>query len=103
MQDQAGETKKIAGMMAQAASIVYPDSTVAHLYYTPDWYPTKPVIFEHLPGTKVLLLEFTYDSQKGRMHFVAESITANPVENSIFHIPSDCKMISYEEYLQLLN
>jgi len=93
----------IAGIAAQGATITYPDSTKANLYYTPDWYPTQSIIFEHLPGTKVLPLEFTYNSRKGKMHFQAESVVAKPVENSVFHIPGDFKIISYDEYLQLLN
>lgn len=103
LQDREGETKKIAGFTAKEATITYPDSTLADLYYTPDWYPTQSIIFEHLPGIEVLPLEFTYDSKKGAMHFLAESVMSKPVENSTFHIPSDFKIISYDEYLQLLN
>lgn len=102
LQDKEG-VKKIAGIPAREAAITYPDSTLADLYYTPEWYPTQSIIFEHLPDTKVFPLEFTYDAQKGRMHFQAESIMTKPVENSVFHIPADYKMISYDEYLQLLN
>ena len=89
----------IAGFAAYKGNAQYSDKSSAEVYYTKDWYPAQKLYFERFPDAKFLPLVFSMADEHGIvMHFTVESISAAPVENAIFRIPPDYKMISYTEY-----
>ena len=60
------------------------------------------ITYERFPNTKFLPLSFSYKDENGMtMLFDAEKVEAAPVENAVFRIPPDYKMISYKEYKEL--
>jgi len=102
--DKTEGNKKIAGLSASKAIISYTESSITSftLYYTNDWYVNQPVGFERFPKAKFLPLSFTYTTNNGMiMTFEATQITPQPVENAVFRIPTDYKIISHAEYMQL--
>jgi len=99
--EQAAD-KNIAGCKAFAANISYTDGTNAPVYYTKEWRPTQPNTFDRFPNAVFLPLDFYYKDEHGMtMWFEAEKIEPGPVENAVFRIPHDYKIISYAEYKEL--
>ncbi len=100
MLEDPDKEKVIAGKKAMKTVLVYKNGSKANLYVSLDWYPDKTITYERFPDARFLPLEYTYsDDVKGfTMHMVAESVSQSPVENAIFRIPADYKMISNEEY-----
>lgn len=101
--EDPNKEKVIAGKKAIKGMLAYKNGTKTEIYFTPDWYSEKTITYERFPDAKFIPLEYTYkDDAKGfTMHMIAESVNAAPVENAIFRIPQDCKVISNEEYKQL--
>lgn len=94
--------KKIAGESAYKAEIGYKDGTTSTVFLTSEWQPDNKLTFERFPDCKFLPLAFDYKNEDGtELHFQAEHVAANPVENADFRIPPDYKLISYNEYQQL--
>lgn len=100
-----GETElpgKVAGYTAYKAQVKYKDGTLMDVVYTKDWYPEQAVYFERLPGAKFMPLGFSYrDENNIVMRFDAAKLEAGPIDNAIFRIPPDYKMISNTEYKQM--
>ena len=72
------------------------------MFYSNDWYPLQSITYERFPGAKFLPISYSYTDEHGiAMDFEADLIEMQPVENAIFRIPPEYKMISYEEYKQL--
>jgi hypothetical protein len=102
VKDETNESKKIAGYSVYKANINYTDGTAHEVYYTKEWDPSQKVTFERFPNAKFLPMYFSYTDDQGMvMTFEAEKIEPEPIENAIFRIPADYKMISYGEYKQL--
>jgi hypothetical protein len=95
--------KEIAGMKACKGELTYRNGIHTIVYYNNSWYPDKTISYERFPDARFLPLEYTFiDEVKGfTMHMVAESVSQSPVENSVFRVPADFKMISNEEYKQI--
>ncbi len=94
--------KNIAGFASCKGDVVYRDGTQAETYYTKDWYPAQSITYERYPDAKFLPLYFFYKDEQGiSMEFEAKKIEPMPIPDAVFRIPSDYKMISYEEYKQL--
>lgn len=91
----------IAGWPAQKAMISYKDGSSSALYYTTSWQTSDAGIFDRFPGIKNIPLSFEYRNEEGiTMHFQAEKLEAVPVENALFRVPVDYKIISNAEYKQ---
>ena len=100
--NNAPTNKKIAGCKAAKCRVLYPDSSGAEVYFTKEWYPVQPFIFSHFPGAKFIPLLYSYTEDDSMiMKFEAEKVDSSPVENAVFRIPPDYKMISYKEYKEL--
>ena len=102
LKTETTDNKKIAGFTANKGAISYNDGTVAEISYTNEWYPSQPIAFERFPDARFFPLYFSYTDEKGMtMQFEATKIEAEPIENSVFRIPPDYKIISYGEYKEL--
>jgi hypothetical protein len=100
-----GETElpdKVAGYKAYNAQVKYKDGAVMEVVYTKDWYPEQAIYFERFPGAKFMPLGFSYrDENNIVMRFEAAKLEAGPIDNAIFRIPTDYKMITNAEYKQM--
>jgi hypothetical protein len=95
------DKKKIAGMDASHASIVYKNGTTSDVYYTNDWTAGN-IVFDNYPGIEYLLLSFSNRHDDGLIiYFTARKIEAIPVDNADIRIPTHYKMISNSEYQEM--
>jgi len=102
IKNEEKNSKNISGFPADKGQINYADGSVAEVYYTKDWRPSQAITFERFPDAKFIPLYFTYTDEQGMvMTFEVKTIEAGPIENAVFRIPADYKMISYEEYKEL--
>lgn len=101
-----GETKNaeaLAGQTVYKATIMYRDSATSEVLYSKDWKPEVPYTWNRFPDAQFMPMRFAYKEDNGiSMVFVADKIEASPVASSVFTIPKDYKMISYDEYKQLI-
>ncbi len=93
--------KSIAGMQASKATINYRGMPSTDLYYTKDWAPTHPILYEHFPNAKFIVLSWAATDNNVAVSLNAEKVEPGPVENAVFKIPADYKLISYKEYKEL--
>ena len=95
-----GQTgKMIAGYAVHKGAVHYNDGSSADIYYTTEWCPDKALTYERFPEATFLPLFYTFKNEGGiELHMEAESIKPAPVENSVFMVPADCRIISYSEY-----
>jgi hypothetical protein len=94
--------KNMAGAAVYEGNINYKDGTAATIYYTKDWRPAQAVTFERFPDAKFFPMNFSYtDVQNMTMVFEIEKLEPGPIENAVFRIPPDYRMISYDEYKEL--
>jgi hypothetical protein len=99
--EHAGQ-RSIAGCSVFKGNIKYKDGSNYEIYYTREWEPSEPVTFERFPGPGFFPLYFSYKNENNlSMEFEAENITPGPIENAMFRIPPDYKMISNAEYKEL--
>jgi hypothetical protein len=101
----AGETvanQKMAGYAAYRAQVIYADRSATEIQYTKEWRPAQAVTFNRFPDAPFFPLSFYYNEPSGNMKFNAQKMEACPVDAAVFRIPKDYKMISYEEYKQLI-
>jgi len=99
---EENSSKSIAGYPAYKCKVSYKNGTTSDIYYSKDWYPAQAITFERFPGAKFLPMQYSYTDENGTtMEFEVSSIELSPVENAVFRIPPDYKMISYEDYKQL--
>ncbi len=102
LKEERNTGKVIAGYTVFKGSVTYADGSSSEIYSTPDWYPEKSLTYDHFPGAKFLPLSYTYKDESGSsMQFEAETVSISAVENSMFKLPSDYKIISNNEYKQL--
>lgn len=100
--NEQANSRSIAGMAAYKGSISYKDGVAQDIYYTKEWSPAQGITFERFPNSKFLPLGFSYTDENGiTLRCEAIKIEAGPVENAVFRIPPDYKMISYKEYREL--
>jgi len=100
--NEENNTNKVAGCAQLKGNINYKDGSNVAIFYTREWYPSQAITFERFPAARFLPLSFAYtDEDSISMQFDAEKIEPGPVENAVFRIPPDYKMITNEEYRQL--
>lgn len=100
--NEQADNRNISGYAVYKGRISYKDGSAADICYAKDWYPSMPVTFERFPDARFMPLSYSYKDENGMtMQFNAEQVTAGPVENSVFRIPPDYKVISNEEYRQM--
>ncbi len=100
--DEENSGKTIAGLVASKGTVMYKDGSHAEIYYTKEWTPVNAVTYDRFPNAKFFPLQYTYTDESGiAMEFEAVKLEPGTVENAIFRIPAEYKMISYKEYLQL--
>lgn len=102
LEETPEKTKIIAGILAKQGYVTYKDSTREQIYYTTDWHPEQGITYDKFPNAQFLPLSYAfYDEAGSVMHLVAQRVSNAPVEEALFRIPSDYKMISNEEFKQL--
>jgi hypothetical protein len=95
-------TKKIAGYTARKGKVEYKDGNSSTFYYSSELYPGDENMFDRFPDIKVMPLSFIYKNDNGMtMNFYAKQILTKPIENSLFRVPPDYKIITYNEYKQM--
>jgi len=100
--DQESSKTEIAGFAVNKGKVSYKDGSAAEIFYSKDWYPLQSISYERFPGAKFLPMSYSYTDEHGiSMDFEADKLTLEPVENAVFRIPPEYKMISYEEYKEL--
>ncbi|HLO69895.1 MAG TPA: hypothetical protein VK167_03450 [Flavipsychrobacter sp.] len=93
-------TKEIDGIVANEAIVTYKNGNTSTIAYNNSTAPGH-IVFDNYPGIQYLLLLFTnYNDDGTAIHFSAKKIDEEPVENAVFRIPSNYKIISNAEYLQ---
>lgn len=99
----ANKDKEIAGLKCEKGTLKYKNNTNAEIYYSGKWYINQDIAYERFPGARFIPMLYDYtDSVKGfTMHMEATEVSATPVENAIFRIPADYRIISNDEYKQL--
>ncbi len=94
-------TSDMAGNPVFTGTVTYKDGVQTEIAYTKAWKPAQSIAYNRFPGAQFLPLRFSYNEENGTsMTFDAEKIDATPIASSVFRIPADYKMISYEEYKQ---
>lgn len=101
--EQAGGVRDFGTVKGQKVMVTYKDGSHADIYYTKDWYAEKGITYERFPDARFLPLYYTYaDDVRGfSMSMEATEVSAAPVENSLFRVPADYRIITNEEYKQL--
>lgn len=100
LKEQPGKMT-LAGWPCEKAVITYKDGTRSAMYYTTSWQVPDVPLFDRFPGIKNIPLAFEYRNEDGIvMHFQAEKMEAVPIENALFRLPPDYKIISNAEYKQ---
>ena len=96
------EIKKIAGYQASWSTVTYKDGSECTIAYSSEWKPAMPVTYERFPDACFLPLNFIYKNEAGNsVTFEAEKIDPGPIENAVFRIPPDYKIISNAEYMEM--
>ena len=96
------QNKLIDSLVEYQGTVKYKNNAKVTILYTKDWKPAEPITYTRFPNATFLPLRFQYDEDNGMgMVFEATKVSATPLSTSIFKIPADYKMISYEEYKQL--
>jgi len=91
----------IAGLQACKGRLAYREGPAVDVYYTKDWMPPHAIMYEYFPAAKFIVL--AWDLKEGEVLYsmLAEKVDAAPVENAVFRLPADYKLISYKEYKEL--
>jgi hypothetical protein len=102
LNNEKKQNKTIDGLAIYQGTVKYKNNTKSTILYTKEWKPSEAITYTRFPNATFLPLRFEYNEDNGMgMVFEATKISAVPLSNSIFRIPSDYKMISFEEYKQL--
>ncbi len=100
--NETATDQKVAGFNAVKGDVKYKDGTGTPILFTREYYPVVPMTFDRFPAADFLPLQFSYTDERGiTMQFDMDKLDPSPVENSMFRIPRDYKMISYKEYKEL--
>lgn len=96
------ENKKIAGCQVSWGNVTYKDGSTAFVGYSKDWKPSRTITYERFPDANFLPLNFFYKNEAGiTVTFVAQKVDPCPIENAVFRIPRDYKIISNTEYTEM--
>jgi hypothetical protein len=104
IRNEEKDVKELAGYKVYKGTVVYRNGSQTDIFYTKEWKPVQSITYNRFPGAQFFPLYFAYSEENGTaMTFEAEKMEAVPVASSVFEIPKDFIMISYEEYKQLRN
>jgi hypothetical protein len=93
--------KTVAGLKANRGVVTYKDGSQMDMYYTSAYKPDKGITYDRFPDAEFIPLLYTYTDEKGyKMKFEADAVNLSPVENSLFQIPGDYKLVSRSELKQ---
>ncbi len=99
--DERSEHKDIIGEHAHKATVKYKNSQECDIFYTKKWEPS-PVMFVHFPEIKVMPLEYVIANAKGvNMYFSIKSIYQKPIEDKLFRVPKEYKIVTSDEYKRI--
>lgn len=99
VEELKNEPQTILNFKTEQAIIHCNNAIPLQLYYTKDWHISNPYLFDDFPSFQYLPLLFDIKKEDGsKVHFELKKIEAKPMDNSIFEIPKDYKVISTEEY-----
>jgi len=99
IEDIQNEPRAILNFKTELGIIHCNNASPLTLYYTKDWQIKNANLFDEFPSFQYLPLLFDIKNEDGsKVHFELKKIEAKPMENSIFEIPKDYKVISSEEY-----
>ena len=94
--------KIVAGITTFKGELTYTDGSHTEIYYTPEWRPDKGITFERFPNCSFMPLSFSFTEDNGVITYMeAEKVSIAPIENRVFRIPADYKVISNTEYRQI--
>ncbi len=97
------ESKIIAGYKAESANVIC-GSRRSVIYYSKDWTTDNDFLFEQFPAFQYMPLAYSIKNEDGSiLHFEMKLIEARPIDNSTFQVPTDYKIISSNEYQQLIH
>jgi hypothetical protein len=96
------KTHDVANTTTYTGTVTYKNGATSEIYYTREWKPAHATTYNRFPGANFIPLRFYYSEENGiKMSFEAERLDATPIASSVFRIPPDYKMISYDEYKQI--
>jgi hypothetical protein len=97
-----GDGKKIAGYATKNFKVNYSSGESVDIYATTDLVPQNTSFNTMFPGLQGIALEYvTKGSKEMIFKFVAKNVEITPIDNSIFSIPSDYKIVSKSELEKL--
>lgn len=100
--NETANKDNVAGYAAYHGKVNYTNGTYGDIIYTKEWQPASQITFERFPEANFLPLKFSYnESTDVIMEFEAIQVVPGPIENAVFRIPTDYKMISNAEYKEL--
>lgn len=95
-------TKKIAGYSTTSSKVTYKSGDEVDIFYTSDLIPQNETFNTMFPGLNGIPLEYvTISSGANSMKFVASLVEIKVLDNSVFNIPADYKIISKAELEKL--
>ncbi len=99
LQNESPELKSIAQFKTFKAQLDCNHLNPFTIYYTKEWRINNPYLFETFSSFQYLPLEYTLQNADGSIiHATLERILSMPLDNSLFEIPKEYKIISREEY-----
>ena len=102
MSSEESSRKNIAGYAVDKGKVKYKNGSATDIFYSKEWYAPQAVTFERFPDAKFMPMYYAYTDEHGiAMEFEVVSMAMEPVENAVFRIPTEYKMISYDEYKQM--
>lgn len=99
VEDLKDESRAVLNFKTEQAIIHCNNASPVQVYYTKTWQINNPYLFDDFPSFQYLPLLFDIKKEDGStVHFELKKIEAKPMDNSIFEIPKDYKVISSDEY-----
>lgn len=97
------ETKVIAGYKCKKAKVVFDDSkhTNYDIFYTDDINIDQPNWNNPYNQISGILMEYQLTRHNLEMRFIAKKVTQTEIDDAIFNVPQDYKIISEQEMNEL--
>ena len=93
------DIQTILNFKTERAKLHCNNSNPIIIYYTQDWNISSPYLFDEFSSFHFLPLLFDINNDDGSIiHFELKKIEAKPMDNSLFEVPKDYKIITSEEY-----
>lgn len=95
-------SKKIASYHTKGMQVNYTSGDVVEIFYTPELTVQNTALNTMFPGLGGIALEYVTKSSKDlSFKFIATQIDIQPVDISVFNIPSDYKIVTKAELEKL--